>query len=127
MITTDYQVITETKLKRIAWLSSQDKSKSFNNLMHLFNEDALAVCYHELDAKKAIGVDGVDKVKYGSRLIWNIRKLVGKLKNMAYIPGDILEVKIPKEESLGKFRTLGISNFEDKLCQKMMQKKLQKR
>jgi group II intron reverse transcriptase/maturase len=125
MITTDYQVITETKLKRIAWLSSQDKSKSFNNLMHLFNEDALAVCYHELDAKKAIGVDGVDKVKYGSRLIWNIRKLVGKLKNMAYIPGDILEVKIPKEESLGKFRTLGISNFEDKICQKMMQKTLE--
>ena len=125
MITTDYQVTTETKLKRIAWLSSQDKSKSFNNLMHLFNEDALAVCYHELDAKKAIGVDGVDKVKYGSRLIWNIRKLVGKLKNMAYIPGDILEVKIPKEGSLGKFRTLGISNFEDKICQKMIQKTLE--
>lgn len=125
MITTDYQVIAETKLKRIAWLSSQDKSKSFNNLMHLFNEDALAACYHELDAKKAIGVDGVDKVKYGSRLTWNIRKLVGKLKNMAYIPGDILEVKIPKEGSPGKFRTLGISNFEDKICQKMMQKTLE--
>lgn len=61
MITTDYQVTTETKLKRIAWLSSQDKSKSFNNLMHLFNECALTVCYHELDANKAVGVDGVNK------------------------------------------------------------------
>jgi retron-type reverse transcriptase len=93
--------------------------------MHLFNEEALAVCYHELDAKKAIGVDGVDKVKYGSRLTENILELVGKLKNMAYIPGDILEVKIPKEGSPGKFRTLGVSNFEDKICQKMMQKTLE--
>jgi RNA-directed DNA polymerase len=125
MITTDYQVTTETKLRRIAWLSSQDKSKNFNNLMHLFNEDALAVCYHELNAKKAIGVDGVDKVKYGLRLTGNIRELVGKLKNMTYIPGDIREVKIPKEGSSGKFRTLGVSNFEDKICQKMMQKILE--
>lgn len=125
MIATDYQVTTETKLKRIAWLSSQDKSKSFNNLMHLFNEGALIVCYQELDANKALGIDGVDKAKYGSRLFENIQELVDKLKKMAYIPGDIREIKIPKECSLGKFRTLGISNFEDKLCQKMMHKVLE--
>ncbi|WP_341750172.1 hypothetical protein [Candidatus Tisiphia endosymbiont of Sialis lutaria] len=35
-ITTEYQINTETKLKRIAWLSSQDKGKRFNNLLHLF-------------------------------------------------------------------------------------------
>lgn len=91
MITTDYQAITKTKLKRITWLSSQDESKSFNNLMHLFNEDALAVCYQELDANKAIGIDGVDKAKYGSRLVENIQELVGKLKNMAYIPGKVAQ------------------------------------
>ncbi|WP_341753681.1 hypothetical protein [Candidatus Tisiphia endosymbiont of Dioctria rufipes] len=124
MITSDYQITTETKLKRIACLSSLDKSKSFNNLMHLFNGDALTNCYHEVDAKKAIGVDGIDKVKYGSRLRENIRELVGKLKDMSYIPGDILRVKIPKEGNPEKIRTLGISNFEDKICQKMMHKVL---
>ena len=124
MVTIDYQITAETKLKRIAWLSSQNKSKSFNNLMHLFNEDALTNCYHELDANKATGIDGVNKVRYGSKLTENISKLVDKLKNMAYIPGDILEVKIPKEGSKGKFRTLGISNFADKICQKMLQKVL---
>ena len=125
MITTDYQVTTETKLKRIAWLSLQDKSKSFNNLMHLFNECALTVCYHELDANKAVGVDGVNKAKYGSKLTENIKELVNKLKNMIYIPGNVLEVKIPKKGKPGKYRTLGISNFEDKICQKMMQKTLE--
>lgn len=45
---------------------------------------------------------------------------------MTYIPGNIREVKIPKEGSGGnKTRTLGISNFEDKICQKMMQKTLE--
>lgn len=125
MITTDYQVTTKTKLKRIAWLSSKDKSKSFSNLMHLFNEDALESCYHELDEKKAHGVDGVNKAEYGSKLTENIQELVSKLKNMAYVPGNIREVKVPKEGSPGKTRTLGVANFEDKLCQKMMQKTLE--
>ncbi len=44
---------------------------------------------------------------------------------MSYIPGDILRVKIPKEGNPEKIRTLGISNFEDKICQKMMHKVLE--
>ena len=52
---------TETKLKRIAALSAADSSMVFNNLMHLFNEESLRACFHELDGKKAIGNDGIDK------------------------------------------------------------------
>jgi RNA-directed DNA polymerase len=47
------------------------------------------------------------------------------MKEMKCKPGNIREVKIPKEGCPGKFRTLGISNFEDKICQKMMQKVLE--
>ncbi|WP_348539284.1 reverse transcriptase domain-containing protein [Rickettsia endosymbiont of Oedothorax gibbosus] len=106
-------------------LSSQDKGKRFNNLMHLFNEEALTKCYQELDVNRAVGTDGMDKSSYSLNLTENIRELVKKLKNMVYKPGNILEVKIPKEGSPGKYRTLGISNFEDKLCQKMMKKVLE--
>jgi RNA-directed DNA polymerase len=68
MITTDNQQLTETKLRRIAWLSSKDKGKKFNNLMHLFNEESLTQCYQGLDGKKAIGIDRVSKYDYGGRL-----------------------------------------------------------
>lgn len=34
MIKSEYQETTDTKLKRIAWLSSLDKDKKFNNLIH---------------------------------------------------------------------------------------------
>ena len=84
MITSEYQANTTTKLERIAWLSSLDKDKRFNNLMHLFNEDALQICYRELNANKTTGVDGVNKIQYGSKLKENIQQLVNKLKAMAY-------------------------------------------
>ena len=125
MITTENQMSTNTKLRRIAWLSSQDKSKKFNSLMHLFNEESLTVCYHELDEKKAIGIDGTSKADYGEKLQENIQNLVARMKRMGYRPGNIKEVKIPKEGCPGKTRTLGISNFEDKIIQKMMQKILE--
>ena len=125
MITSDNQKLTETKLKRIAWMSSKDGGKKFNNLMHLFNEESLTACYHELDGKKVIGIDGVSKADYGENLQENILNLVNKMKGMSYKPGNIREVKIPKEGCPGKFRTLGISNFEDKIVQKMMQKVLE--
>ena len=47
------QTVTDTKLKRIAWISRQDAKKEFNNLMHLFNVDSLRQCFDELDGKKA--------------------------------------------------------------------------
>lgn len=125
MVTTDNQELTDTKLKRIKWLSSLDKSKKFDNLMHLFNEESLKLCYQELDGKRALGLDNVSKAEYGENLQENIAGFVKNLKSMSYKPGNVREVKIPKIGSPGKTRTLGISNFEDKIVQKMMHKVLE--
>lgn len=116
---------TETKLKRIAWLSSQDKCKTFANVMHLFHEESLATCFHELSGRKAVGTDGIDKARYGENLEINLRELTERMKRMAYRPGAVRQVLIPKEGKPGATRPLGISNFEDKIVQKMMQKVLE--
>lgn len=47
------------------------------------------------------------------------------MKRMAYKPGNIRQVLIPKAGKLGATRPPGISNFEDKLVQKMTQKILE--
>ncbi len=99
MITTENQTTTATKLKRIAWLSSQDKQKQFSQLIHHFNEEVFLVCYQKLDAKKAIGIDGVSKESYGANLQQNLKSLVSRLKAMSYIPGDIRSVEIRKKEA----------------------------
>ncbi len=116
---------TDTKLKRIAWLSALEPEKRFDQLMHHFNEGSLAVCFHELDGKKAVGIDGIDKAHYGENLDANLEDLVTRMKRMAYKPAPVRQVLIPKEGKRGATRPLGISNFEDKLVQKMMQKVLE--
>ena len=75
---------TDTKLKRIAWLSACDPSKQFEQLMHHFNEESLAGCFYELDGRKAVGTDGVDKASYGKNLDDNLKDLVARMKRMAY-------------------------------------------
>lgn len=119
-----YQM-TSTKLNRITWLSAQDFQKEFHCLMHLFNEESLTGCFHELDAKKAVGIDGINKAMYGKDLVNNIKDLTSKMKNMAYRPAPVKEVLIPKEGKHGATRPLGISNLEDKIVQCMMQKVLE--
>jgi len=116
---------TNTKLKRIAWLSAQEPEKVFDQLMHLVNEGSLAACFHELDGKKAVGIDGIDKAQYGENLAANLKDLVARMKRMAYQPAPVRQVLIPKEGKPGATRPLGIGNFEDKLVQKMMQKILE--
>lgn len=125
METTESKETTETKLKRIAWLSTKDPNKTFCSLMHHFNEESLEACYHELNGKKAVGVDGINKEVYGLQLKKNLKELVSRMKRMAYRPGPVRQVLIPKEGKPGATRPLGISNFEDKLIQKMMQKVLE--
>jgi len=119
------QINTKTKLNKIALLSRSDPNRSFESLMHHFNEESLKECFYELDGKKAVGIDGIDKETYGKDLNQNIAKLISSMKAMAYRPGPVKEVLIPKEGKPGATRPLGISGFEDKIVQKMMQQILE--
>jgi RNA-directed DNA polymerase len=125
MGTTETVISTETKLNRIAWLSKQDPDKEFECLMHLFNQESLRGCFHQLDKNKAVGIDGINKMIYATNLENNIQDLILRMKNMAYRPGPVREVLIPKEGKPGATRPLGISNLEDKIVQMQMQKVLE--
>lgn len=116
---------TATKLNRIAKLSSTDAEKEFKWLMPHFNKASLTGCFHELDRKKAVGIDGVTKEQYGENLESNIEALLSKMKTMSYRPQAVKEVLIPKEGKTGATRPLGISAFEDKIVQLQMAKILE--
>jgi len=104
---TETYLDTDTKPKRIAWLSAHDPLKRFDSLMHHFNEASLAACFDELDGKKALGIDGVSKAQYGKALEENLQALVKRMKQMAYRPQPVRQVYIPKEGKLGATRPLG--------------------
>jgi len=125
METTVLQTITRTKLNRILWLSQQDKEIQFNNLMNVFSVELLRECFNALDGKKAVGIDGVKKEDYAKDLDGNLQRLVKRIHEMGYRPNPVREVHIPKEGKPGATRPLGISNFEDKIFQMMVQKTLE--
>ncbi|WP_052046212.1 hypothetical protein [Candidatus Paracaedibacter symbiosus] len=111
MGTTEFQIDTATKLKRIAWLSASDSTKTFSNIMHHVNIASLQECYYLLDVKKAVGIDGVTKEQYGEYLTANLEDLTTRMKRMGYRPSPVRRVEIPKTGEPGKYRPLGISNF----------------
>lgn len=125
MRTSESQETTATKLRRIAWLSERDRHKQFDSLMHHINESSLRECFYQLSGDKAVGADGVTKAEYEANLEENLAELVRRMKQMAYRPGPVRQVQIPKEGKGNAMRPLGISNFEDKLVQKMMQRILE--
>lgn len=125
MVFPESTIKTEMKLKGIAALSAANPDMVFTHVIHHINEESLRACFHELDGKKAIGIDGVDKASYGEKLNENLRNLMDRMRRMAYIPGPVRQVLIPKDGKPGATRPLGISNFEDKLVQRMMHKVLE--
>jgi retron-type reverse transcriptase len=93
--------------------------------MHHFNETSLKECFQQLDGTKALGADGVSKAAYAQHLEDNLTDLMARMKRMAYRPGPVRQVLIPKEGMPQATRPLGISNLEDKVVQLMMHRVLE--
>jgi group II intron reverse transcriptase/maturase len=110
----------ETKLDRIAEISSKDAKSCFTSIYHLLNKELLLQCHKELSKNKATGIDGMTKAEYEKDLDRNIQDLLKRLKNKSYKPLPTLRTYIPK--SNGKQRPLGISCYEDKIVQLALKK-----
>ena len=54
-----------TKLAHIGVRARVEKDTVFNNLGHVIDLDLLHTSFQQLDARKAVGCDGVSKSEYG--------------------------------------------------------------
>jgi RNA-directed DNA polymerase len=109
----------DTKLCLITQRSARDPKCKFDALLHhVYNEASLAECFHGLEGRKAVGVDGIRKEDYAKNLEESLRALAGRIGSMSYRPQPVREKLIPKEGKPGATRPLGIGCFEDKIVQK---------
>lgn len=115
--------LMETKLERIAQLSTEKPDMVFTSIGHLINKEMLKSCHEAMDGDKAVGIDGVTKEEYGLSLDENLDNLVGRLKSKAYHPKPARRVEIPKDN--GKTRPLSIYCYEDKLVQEALRRILE--
>jgi group II intron reverse transcriptase/maturase len=102
--------------KGIRW-QSENRAK-VQNLMHLVNEETLREEHRKQSGKKATGIDGVTKDKYGEQLDKNLQDLIDRMRQFSYKPQAVRRTYIPKAN--GKRRPLGIPSYEDKLVQGVM-------
>lgn len=105
----------QTKLERLSERAAMHKETVFNNLGHLIDKDLLLALYHRMEGKRAVGIDGINKEKYGRALNENIDNLLIRLRRGTYHPQPARITEIPKED--GSKRPLAVSCFEDKLVQ----------
>ena len=111
MRTSESQENADTALSEIAYLSAQNPTQVFHSLMHHFNVGSLRRCFDKLDGKKAVGVDGINKAKYGETLQTNLEDLIWRMKRMSYRPQAVRQVLITKEGKPGATPPLRIWCF----------------
>lgn len=105
-----------TKLERLSMRATAHKETMFNNLGHMLDRELLEQTYHQLEGRKAVGIDGVNKEKYGERLEENLKDLLRRIRTGKYRPKPARVTEIPKED--GSKRPLAVSCFEDKIVQR---------
>lgn len=105
-----------TKLARIAEVVEKHPNEKLQTLVHAIDVESLKAKHHQLDGKKATGVDGKSKAEYGKQLEVKLEELVASMKRQAYKPQSVRRVHIPKGNK-GETRPLGIPSYEDKLVQ----------
>ena len=110
-----------TKLAGIAKVAKLRPQEKFTSLAHLINAELLTICHHEMDGRKATGIDNITKQVYNENLVENLTNLVQRMKKHAYRPQPVQRVYIPKPGT-SKKRPLGIPAYEDKLVQAALAK-----
>ncbi|PCJ60976.1 MAG: group II intron reverse transcriptase/maturase [Planctomycetota bacterium] len=102
-------------LQGISKRAIREKSYQFDNLYSLLNVSNLEWCFHKLNKKAGVGVDGVSWQDYEKNLDSNLKDLVDRLKKKSYKARLVKRKYIPKLN--GKMRPLGIPSIEDKIVQ----------
>lgn len=105
-----------TRLRRIAELAREDRSRCLTSLAHHIDVKLLQEAYRQTRKNGATGVDGQTAAQYAKHLDENLRDLLERFKSGRYYAPPVKRVYI--EKGNGKKRPLGIPTFEDKVLQR---------
>jgi RNA-directed DNA polymerase len=105
-----------TKLRRIAELAREDRSRVFTSVAHAIDVDWVKEACRRTRKDGAAGVDGLVWAEYAKDLDANLAALATKIRSGTYRPPPIRRAYIPKAS--GGERPIGIPTLEDKIAQR---------
>lgn len=114
----------QTKLDRVEVRSRKEPMAVFNNLGHILNEQLLRKCFEDLNGRKAPGIDGMTKERYGKELERNVKQLLHSVRRLSYRAKPCRITLIPKEN--GESRPIAVSCLTDKLVQDAVRRVLER-
>jgi group II intron reverse transcriptase/maturase len=107
-----------TKLKRIAQLAREDRTRVLVSLAHHIDVDLLREAYRRTRKDGALGVDGQTAAAYEENLKDNLQSLLDRFKSGRYKAPPVRRAYIPKGSDPSKKRPIGVPTFEDKVLQR---------
>lgn len=105
-----------TKLRRIAELAREDRTRVFTSVAHAIDLEWMKEACRRTRKDGAAGVDGCTWADYATNLEANLDALAVKIRAGTYRPPPVRRAYIPKAS--GGERPIGIPSFEDKIAQR---------
>ncbi len=105
-----------TRLRRIARLAREDRSRVLTSLAHNIDQYFLGEAFARTRKSGAPGVDGQTAQEYAKDLGANLRSLLRRLKTGDYKAPPVRRHHIPKGR--GETRPIGVPTLEDKVLQR---------
>ncbi|MGH9447027.1 MAG: group II intron reverse transcriptase/maturase [Terriglobia bacterium] len=110
----------------VDWINLTGAKKVHSLIDKVYKRKNLEMAWERVEANRGSGgVDGQNLEAFGQQLGSELNRLQTELKEEAYQPQPVRQVRIPKAGKPGEFRTLGIPTIYDRVCQQALLNRLE--
>jgi RNA-directed DNA polymerase len=110
----------------VDWINPTGARKVHSLVDKVYKRKNLEMAWEKVKANRGSGgVDGQSLEAFVSQLDPQLDRLHRELKEDAYQPQPVRQVRIPKAGKPGEFRTLGIPTIYDRVCQQALLNRLE--
>ena len=110
----------------VDWINLTGAKKVHSLIDKVYKRKNLEMAWERVEANRGSGgVDGQNLEAFGQQLGSELNRLQTELKEEAYQPQPVRQVRIPKAGKPGEFRTLGIPTIYDRVGQQALLNRLE--
>src|SRR5918994_7933978 len=110
----------------VDWINPTGAKKVHSLIDKVYKRKNLEMAWETVRANRGSGgVDGQSLEGFAAQLDLQLNRLQSELKENAYQPQPVRQVRIPKAGKPGEFRMLGIPTIYDRVCQQALRNRLE--